>query len=99
HARKTLLNDRIIALDDKVFRALGALRFARLITSEDTLTFLSHLRLGINLGRIKDIDLRTINELFLLTQPAHLQKLRGKMHGDTRRATRAEFIRTRLNGN
>lgn len=99
HARRTLLNDRTVALDDKVFRALGTLRFARLITSEDTLAFLSHLRLGVNLGRIKDIDVRTINELFLLTQPAHLQKLQGKkLDGDLRRQARAEFIRSRLNG-
>src|SRR3954454_16697292 len=34
HARRTLLNDRTIALDDKVFRALGTLRNARLMTSE-----------------------------------------------------------------
>jgi protein arginine kinase len=61
---------------------------------------LSHLRMGINLGRIKDIDIATINELFLLTQPAHLQKLQGKkLEGDLRRAARADFIRQRLNGN
>ena len=35
------------------------------------------VRLGVNLGRVKDIDVRTINELFLLTQPAHLQKMRS----------------------
>ena len=53
----------------------------------------------MNLGRIKDIDVRTINELFLLTQPANLQKLQGKkLDGDTRRQARAEFIRSRLNG-
>jgi protein arginine kinase len=56
--------------------------------------------MGINLGRIKDIEIRTINELFLLTQPAHLQKLQGKkLEGDIRRAARAEFIRQRLNSN
>jgi protein arginine kinase len=100
HARRTLLNDKTVALDDKVFRALGMLRFARLITSEDTLGFLSHLRLGVNLNRIKDIDVRTINELFLLTQPAHLQKIQGKkLDGDLRRQARAEYIRARLNGN
>src|SRR4051795_8006362 len=71
HARRTLLNDKTIALDDKVFRALGTLRSARLLGSEDTLYLLSDLRLGVNPGRIKDIDVRTINELFLLTQPAH----------------------------
>src|SRR3712207_4206583 len=68
HARKTLANDRSVQLDDKVCRALGALRSARLIASEETLLLLSHLRLGVNLGRIKEMDIRTINELFLLTQ-------------------------------
>jgi protein arginine kinase len=99
HARKTLGNDRSVHLDDKVCRALGTLRSARLIASEETLLLLSHLRMGINLGRIKDLDVKTINELFLLTQPAHLQKLTGKkMEGDVRRAARAEYIRQRLNG-
>jgi protein arginine kinase len=100
HARRTLLNDRTIALDDKVFRALGTLRNARLMTSEDVLYQLSHLRMGIHLGRVKDVNIRTVNELFLLTQPAHLQKLQGKkLEGDARRAVRAEYVRHRLNGN
>jgi protein arginine kinase len=99
HARRTLLNDRTVALDDKVQRAVGLLRAARLIASEETLFLLSHLRMGINLGRVKDIDIRTINELFLMTQPAHLQKMQGrKLEGDLRRAVRADFIRQRLGG-
>jgi protein arginine kinase len=100
HARKTLMNDKTVALDDKVCRALGILRTARLIASEETLQLLSHLRMGVNLGRIKDLDIRTINELFLLTQSAHLQKIQGrKLEGDVRRAARADFIRQRLGGN
>ncbi len=96
-ARKTLVSERATALDDKVFRALGLLRSARLVASEEVLFLLSHLRMGVNLGRIKDIDIRTINELFLLTQTAHLQKMRGKkLEGDARRAARAEYIRARL---
>jgi protein arginine kinase len=99
-ARRTLVNDRTVALDDKVQRALGILRSARLIASEETLFLLSHLRMGVNLGRIKDVDLRTINELFLLTQRAHLQKIQGKkMDGDVRRAARADYIRQRLGAN
>lgn len=99
HARRMLVKEKHVFLDDKVFRALGMLRAARLITSEDTLTFLSHLRLGVNLERVKDVDLRTINELFLLTQPAHLQKMQGKkLDGDHRRQARADYIRARLNG-
>jgi protein arginine kinase len=100
HARKTLVNDRTTALDDKVFRALGLLRTARLISSEETLFLLSHVRMGVHLSRLKEIDLRTINELFLLTQPSHLAKILGrKLEGDQRRAARAEFIRQRLNVN
>jgi protein arginine kinase len=97
HARKTLLNDRTVALDDKVFRALGLLRSARMVATEEVLLLLSHLRLGVNLGRIKGIDIKTINELFLLTQPAHLRKITGrKLEGDHRRAARADYIRQRL---
>jgi len=97
HARRTLLNDRTMALDDKVHRAIGILRSARLIASEETLYLLSHLRMGINLGRVKDVDIKTVNELVLLTQPAHLQKHAGrKLDGDMRRAARAELIRQRL---
>ncbi|MBV8780926.1 MAG: ATP--guanido phosphotransferase, partial [Phycisphaerae bacterium] len=100
HARRTLLNERTAALDDKVFRALGLLRSARLMAGEEVLFLLSHLRMGVNLGRIKDVDLRTINELFLLTQRAHLQKVLGKkMDGDLRRAARADYIRQRLGAN
>jgi len=96
---RTLLDDRTIALDDKVSRALGLLRNARLMASDETLLLLSHLRMGVNLGRVKDIDIRTINELFLLTQPAHLQKIQGrKLEGDVRRAARADYIRQRLGG-
>jgi protein arginine kinase len=99
HARKSLLNDHTVALDDKVCRALGLLRSARLMATEETLFLLSHLRMGVNLGRVKDVDIRTINELFLLTQPAHLQKLSGKkLEGDVRRAVRADYIRQRLGG-
>ncbi|MFN4242274.1 MAG: protein arginine kinase [Tepidisphaerales bacterium] len=97
HARKVLMNDRGVALDDKVHRALGLLRSARLLASDEVLFLLSHLRMGINCGRIKGIDLRTVNELFLLTQPAHLQKITGRrLEGDQRRAQRADYVRQRL---
>jgi protein arginine kinase len=99
HARKLLVSDRAVALDDKVCRALGCLRSARLMASEETINLLSHVRMGVNLGRVKDLDIRTLNELFLQTQPAHLQKIQGKkMEGDVRRAARADYIRHRLNG-
>ncbi|CAN5506609.1 protein arginine kinase [soil metagenome] len=97
HARKSLITNQTAALDDKVYRAVGLLKSARLIASEETLFLLSHLRMGVNLGCVKGIDLQTINELMQQTQPAHLQKILGKkLEGDARRSARADYIRHRL---
>jgi protein arginine kinase len=70
------------------------------MASEETLSLLSHVRLGVHLNRVKDIDINKVNELFLLTQQAHLQRILGKkLEGDARRAARADFIRQRLSAN
>lgn len=96
-ARKSLAAQRLIAIDDRVHRSLSILRAARLISSEETMAHLSHVRLGINLQRVSDVKPQTVNELFLLTQPAHLQKLQGRaMEPNERAAARAAFIRRRL---
>jgi protein arginine kinase len=99
-ARQALIQERPLALDDRLWRSYGILRHARTISTEETMLHLSHLRMGVNLGRIKDLDLRTVNELFLLTQPAHLQKIHGtKLNGEQRGAARADLIRRRLGSN
>ena len=96
-ARSALLDQRGAAIDDKVWRAWGLLTHARQIKTEEVLQLLSHLRLGVNLGRIDTVDIRTLNELFLLTQPAHLQKILGEtLKPAERRAARAKMIRQKL---
>ncbi|MEM6457990.1 MAG: protein arginine kinase [Planctomycetota bacterium] len=96
-AREALLRQREDQLDDKVHRAWALLNAARVIGTEEVLQLLSHVRLGVNLGRLDCVDIRTINELFLLTQPAHLQRLTGaEMDPATRRVARARLIRQRL---
>jgi len=96
-ARRLLQRDRSNVLDDKVWRALGLLQNARSISTEEALFLLSHLRLGIVLERIKHIDLEAINELFIASQSAHLQKRSGKpLDGEGRSIARADFIRDRL---
>ncbi len=98
--RSTLLQMKRLVLEDKIWRAVGVLRFARSITSEETLELLSLVRLGVNLGLIKDIPIATVNELFVLSQPAHLQKTeRAKLNSHERDAVRARYIRERLSGN
>jgi protein arginine kinase len=98
-ARKALVQERTLALDDRIYRSYGILRHARTISSDETMLHLSHLRMGVHLGRLKNVDLSAINELFLLTQPAHLQKIHGaRLSGDQRSSVRAELIRRRLGG-
>lgn len=96
-ARDGLMKNRKTAIDDKIHRSLSLLRSARLMSSDETMYLLSLVRLGSNLGRLPEMDLRTINELFLLTQPAHLQRILDRQMDDEERAeARAEFIRRRL---
>ena len=96
-ARQALVRDRGPQLDDKLWRAWGTLTHARVIGTKEVLSLLSHVRLGVNLGRIEGVDTRTLNELFLLTQPAHLQRLsEEEMDPGTRRIARAKLIRQRL---
>ena len=99
-AREALQKDRRVALEDKVHRALALLTAARLISSEETMYLLSHLRLGLSLGIVKDVSVETINELSLLTQPAHLQKAHNNpsMSPMERGRARAELIRGTLGG-
>lgn len=98
--RELLKKSRPHALDDKIWRALGALKNARLISSQEAMQYLSHVRMGVHVGRIESIDVQTLNELFLQIQPAHLQKLHGeRLTGEQRSIERAAFIRARLHVN
>jgi len=96
-ARDVLVNESPTALDDKIHRAWGLLTCARTISSEETLTLLSAVRLGVHLGRLENADIGTINELFLLTRPGHVQKIRGSELSESERdVARADYIRKRL---
>lgn len=98
-ARKNLIKQNRETLQDKVWRAHGTLRSAHVITSRETIQLLSMVRLGVDLGLLADIDRRSINELFILIQPGHLQKIEGKMLTQTQRdVKRASLIRRRLEG-
>lgn len=97
-ARKIMLSKNRSLLEDRVNRSLGILKAAHIISSQETTELLSMVRLGSDLGMIKDIDRRRINELFIITQPAHLQKLENrKLTATERDIKRAELIRSRLN--
>jgi len=95
--REHLLSKERLGLEDRVWRAFGVLKAARSISSEETMDLLSSVRLGVNLGILRDVEISTVNELFILTQPAHLQRLEKRdLEPEERDATRARFIRSQL---
>ncbi len=99
NARKTLMKQNREVLQDKIWRANGTLRSAHIINTKETMGLLSMVRLGVDIGLINDIDRRAVNELFILTQPAHLQKIEGRLLSSAQRdVKRANLIRRRLEG-
>jgi len=97
NARKSLMTQEKAELQDKIFRAYGTLKNAHIITSNETIDLISMVRLGVDMGLIKDLSRELLNELFILTQPAHLQKLEGKtLSASQRDLKRATILRSKL---
>jgi len=97
-AREFLIRESQENLHDRVSRAYGILRTAQTISSEETMHLLSSVRMGVNLGLIHDLEIPTVNKLFIYTQPAHLQKLTGgELDSADRNIERARYLRRHLN--
>jgi protein arginine kinase len=98
-ARDFLVSQGSQDLHDDVSRAMGILTTAKKISSEETMHYLSKIRMGVNLGLIRNVEVSTINKLFIHTQPAHLQKLHGSIMGTSdRNVRRASYLQRHLSG-
>ena len=96
-ARERLIDEASDQISDKIWRAYGILKYARVLTSEEVMNLLSAVRLGVAMKIINNIDISLINQLLLLSQPAHLQKYYSEeMTPDKRDVVRAEMVRDRL---
>jgi protein arginine kinase len=61
------------------------------------MNLLSLMRLGVDLGSFLGVDRSLVDELFILTQPAHLQKQHSeKLTAEERDLLRADMVRERL---
>jgi protein arginine kinase len=97
-ARKYLREKKTARIEDQIWRAVGTLKSARLISSAEATQFLSLMQLGIQMGLVKtELTQQDLNGIFLLIQPAHLQKLAKKeLDSPERDAYRADLIRGKL---
>ena len=97
NARQMLLQKRLNTLNDQIGRAYGLLQFAHSMTSKEALNLLSFIKLGTDLSFFPEDCRVPVDELFMETQPAHLQRnSQQKLAADERDSLRAEIIRAKL---
>lgn len=99
-ARQRLIDEAADMIEDKIWRAYGILKNARVLTSDEVMNLLSAVRLGHAMKIIDFLDITLINEILLLSQPAHLQKYYGsEMDSNRRDFVRAQMVREKLRTN
>jgi protein arginine kinase len=97
NARETLLEKKAKIVYNHIGRAYGILANAHSISSKETMNLLSLMRLGMDLAMFPTVDRSLVDELFILTQPAHLQKQHTeKLSAEERDLLRADMVRERL---
>ena len=95
--RAELYRQSPMRFEDRVFRSLGILKNARIISTEESLKLLSDVRLGIIMGLMTGLELEELNEMMIIVQPAYLQKLSGgHLQPDERDSGRAGLLRKKL---
>ncbi len=97
NARGSLLEKKPKMVYNHIGRAYGILANAHSISSKETMNLLSLMRLGIDVGLFPGVERSLVDELFILTQPAHLQKQHSeKLTAEERDLLRADMVRDRL---
>src|SRR5438552_4342428 len=97
NARGTLLDKKSKMVYNHIGRAYGILANAHSISSKETMNLLSLMRLGVDMGLFPGVDRSLVDELFILTQPAHLQKQHTeKLSAEERDLLRADMLREHL---
>lgn len=96
-AQEILTKESNEQLEDKIFRAYALLTHARIISSKEAMDSLSAVRLGVSINLLRNVSLETLNELLIIIQPAHVQKIFNSiLTPEQRDVKRAELIREKL---
>ncbi len=93
-ARRVLVRDAGYIIEDKLWRALGTLRYARSLSFDEAMNYLSGVRLAAGLHLIPGLSVYTLNKLLIFSQPAHLAAQAGRSLTESETdVARAKFIR------
>lgn len=75
--RLHLMKSERVRIEDRVGRALGIARNARLLSYSEAVSLLSSIRLGIDLGLVSGLTVPRMNELLFASQGAHIKMKKG----------------------
>ncbi|HBZ6548621.1 TPA: protein arginine kinase [Clostridium perfringens] len=96
--RDNLSKDEYIELKDDILRALGVLRNTYSIDRDEALKYLSYVRLGVELGIIEDLTLKSVNSAMIEIQPDMINNSSIKKRDiQSLKIERAKIIRNALN--
>ena len=72
-------------IEDKLWRAYGTLRYARSLTFDEAMNYLSGVRLAVGLKLIRGLSVYTLNKLLIFSQAAHLSAAKSTIADRARR--------------
>lgn len=77
-SRERIMKKYKYELEDKMYRSLGILKNSVILDINECLNLISNVRIGVEMGIIKDIDINKLNNLLVNVQKATLQKIYNK---------------------
>ncbi len=93
-ARSILSETKGMYFTDRIYRALGVLKNARIMDSKEGLNLLSEVKMGLDMGILQGADKAEIVTVLTNVQPACLQKIQGRiLSPEERDAERAKVLR------
>ena len=95
-AAKKIYEENKYRLEDKIMRSLGILKNAVILTSDETMSLLSDVRLGINTGIIKNISLEDVMKTMYSVLPATVVRNYNTSSAEDRDLKRAEIVKAHL---
>jgi protein arginine kinase len=96
-AAETLMLEARNQIEDKIFRSMGILKSARVLSTNEFMNLSSAVRMGVMLGIVSKPELKTLNELLVISQPGHIQARHGKSLEEVERdKIRADIVRERF---
>lgn len=94
--RRHIAKEKGIVLEDKILRSYGLMRYAKKISTDELSGLISNVRFGVSLGIIDDVKTNKLNEIMIVTRPAHVMES-GAENPTERDVKRAEVIKSILN--